>query len=99
MLHLLIHSLLPQRRVSPSNGLFCALLSSFLSSSLHSTQVHPFVDTLTSSYCRNSPPSYRPPRILLTSIDIASSFDELAQESWIANAYLLTNTAFLPAYG
>ena len=32
-------------------------------------------------------------------LDIASSFDQLNGQSWIANAYLLTNTAFLPAYG
>ena len=32
-------------------------------------------------------------------IDIASSFHQLSYQSWIANAYLLTNTAFLPAYG
>jgi MFS family permease len=33
------------------------------------------------------------------SIDIASSFGQLNYQSWIANAYLLTNTTFLPAYG
>lgn len=37
-------------------------------------------------------------RAVLT-IDIASSFDQLNGQSWIANAYLLTNTAFLPVYG
>ena len=43
-----------------------------------------------------------PVRIILDgsySIDIASSFHQLNYQSWIANAYLLTNTAFLPAYG
>jgi len=32
-------------------------------------------------------------------VDISSSFNELNDQSWIANAYILTNTAFLPAYG
>ena len=32
-------------------------------------------------------------------IDIASSFNQLTDQSWIANAYILTNTAFLPVYG
>lgn len=37
--------------------------------------------------------------MLLTRVDIASSFNKLDDQSWIANAYILTNTAFLPAYG
>jgi MFS family permease len=37
--------------------------------------------------------------IFLTCVDIASSFNQLSDQSWIANAYILTNTAFLPAYG
>jgi MFS family permease len=37
--------------------------------------------------------------VLLTCVDIASSFEKLGDQSWIANAYILTNTAFLPAYG
>jgi MFS family permease len=37
--------------------------------------------------------------IVLTRLDIASSFNQLSDQSWIANAYILTNTAFLPAYG
>ena len=37
--------------------------------------------------------------IFLTCVDIASSFNQLNGQSWIANAYILTNTAFLPAYG
>jgi MFS family permease len=36
---------------------------------------------------------------LTHSLDIASSFNQLSDESWIANAYILTNTAFFPAYG
>jgi len=32
-------------------------------------------------------------------VDIASQFNQLPDQSWIANAYILTNTAFLPAYG
>lgn len=35
----------------------------------------------------------------LLTVDIASSFNQLSDQSWIANAYILTNTAFLPAYG
>jgi MFS family permease len=31
--------------------------------------------------------------------DIASQFDELSEQSWIANAYILGNTAFIPIYG
>lgn len=37
--------------------------------------------------------------IFLICVDIASSFNQLNGQSWIANAYILTNTAFLPAYG
>lgn len=39
------------------------------------------------------------PYILLICVDIASSFNQLSDQSWIANAYILTNTAFLPVYG
>lgn len=52
------------------------------------------------SNCCNSPSSYGCSLdILLTCVDIASSFNQLSDQSWIANAYILTNTAFLPVYG
>jgi MFS family permease len=35
----------------------------------------------------------------LTYADIASSFNQLGNQSWIANAYILTNVAFVPVYG
>jgi MFS family permease len=44
-------------------------------------------------------PVYSNSKYCPNGVDIASQFNQLSDQSWIANAYILTNTAFLPVYG